>query len=243
MTKETNYAQVIEGLLFLSGSNGITIGELIAILSLDQMSIENHIMDLQEKYYQNDNAFTVINTAQTYKLTTTNANTSFYQSYAELEFNDSLSNSALETLTIIAYNQPITRFDIEEKRGVMASHNLRILITRDLIKVVGKSSELGRPNLYGTTPEFLDFLGLNSIEELPPLEEFTYVDDESDEQTDLFNEVDDFKEIKKRLLSSTNLIKVDHNIEFDSIEDIKVNKLDLSYGNEEIDDETTESNS
>ena len=121
-----------------SSKNSLTyskISELISILSIDQMSIENEITNLNEEYYRNEHAFKIIETAQTYKLVTTSDNAEIYQKYAELEFNDHLSNSALETLTIIAYNQPITRFDIEEKRGVMASHNLKILMTRDLIKV------------------------------------------------------------------------------------------------------------
>ncbi len=225
MNKNVNYTNVIEGLLFLSGNNGITIGELISITNLDQLSIESKIEDLIKLYKKNDNAFTIIETAQTYKMTTTNENTEFYTKYAEISFNDKLSASALETLAIIAYNQPITRFDVEEKRGVAAGHHLKMLQSRELIKVVGKSKEIGRPNLYGTTTEFLDFLGLNSLQELPELSQFEMIVNEA--ELELFKDVEDFKEIKKRLLTSENIVKVQEDIEIENIDDIVVPSVKL----------------
>ena len=238
-----NNIQIIEGLLFLSGSNGITIGELITILNVDQMTIENAVVDLREKLYRHDSALTVIETAQTYKLVTTNKNGEFYKQYAELEFNDKLSNSALETLAIIAYNQPITRFDIEDKRGVMASHHIKTLVSKDLVKISGKSTEIGRPNIYSTTSQFLDYLGINSLEELPSLEQFK-LEISIDDETDLFSEVDDFKEIKKRLLTSSNIVKIDEELELDDIDAIEVNDLITSmHKEEETDGSITESNS
>lgn len=231
--KNNDLMKIIEGLLFIAGSNGITIGELITIVNVDQMTIENSIINLRERYYQNNNSFTIIETAQTYKLTTTNEHNEYYQKYAEIEFNDKLSQSALETLAIIAYNQPITRFDIEEKRGVMAGHNLKTLQTRELIKVIGKSKEVGRPNLYGTTTEFLDYLGLNSLEELPKLSEFKLNITEDD--ADLFDDVEDFKEIKKRLLTSDNIVQVQPDVEIEDINQIVIPELKLHFDEEEND--------
>jgi segregation and condensation protein B len=243
MNLKTNYLQVIEGLLFLSGSNGITMGELIAILNLDQTKIANHIKKLNKNLTENKSALTIIETAQTYKLVTTNLNGEFYRQYAELEFNDKLSNSALETLAIIAYNQPITRFDIEDKRGVMASHHIKTLVSRDLVKIVGKANEIGRPNIYGTTSQFLDYIGVNSLEQLPSLEEFR-LNITNEEESDLFSEVDDFKEIKKRLLTSSNIIKIDHQLELEDIDSIEIKDVILNMDEEEENHgETTESNS
>jgi segregation and condensation protein B len=84
-----------------------------------------------------------------------------------------LSNSALETLSIIAYKQPITRSDIEQIRGVEASGVLETLLERKLVKIVGRKETLGRPLLYGTTQDFLKHFGLTHLTELPLLEEIT----------------------------------------------------------------------
>ena len=83
-----------------------------------------------------------------------------------------LSNSALETLSIVAYKQPVTRSDIEEIRGVESIGVLDTLLERRLIKIVGRKEVLGRPMLYGTTQEFLRHFGLSHLSELPSLEEF-----------------------------------------------------------------------
>ncbi len=235
MAKRINYMQVIEGLIFISGNNGITMGELISITKLEQKKIEKHVQKLIVSYAENKNAFTIIETAQTYKMTTTNDNTEFYTKFAEISFNDKLSPSALETLAIVAYNQPITRFEVEEKRGVAAGHHLKLLQSRELVKVVGKSKEIGRPNLYGTTTEFLDFLGLNSLEDLPPLSQFTMI--VNDAELELFKDVEDFKEIKKRLLTSENIVKVQEDIEIEDVEDIKIPSVKLHMDEEENEEE------
>lgn len=86
-----------------------------------------------------------------------------------------LSVAALETLAVIAYRQPVGRAEIEEIRGVAADGVLRLLLERGLIAVVGRGEGIGRPLLYGTTPAFLELLGLSSLEELPKMEELSVV--------------------------------------------------------------------
>lgn len=241
MTKEEKIA--LEGLIFLSGANGITIGELISLLNADQMSIEAAIYDLNTRLKENDSAVQITQTAQTYKLVTKSEQAAYYQRYAEMEYNDKLSNSAMETLAIIAYNQPITRFDIEEKRGVMVSHNLKLLVDRELVKVAGKAHELGRPNLYATTSEFLDFLGINSLDELPSLNDFIYELNNLEEDS-LFNDVDDFKQIRERLMHSENIIEKFEQSDFDEIDTIKVPQIHLHIDQPEEDNgSNTENNS
>ncbi len=227
-----NKIQAMEGLLFLSGDKGITIGELIMILNLSEDEIVKGIESLKQRYLDTNSAITIIETAKNYKLVTTKDNYEYYQQYANMEHNDRLSTSALETLAIIAYNQPVTRFMVEETRGVMTSHHFKTLINRDLIKVVGKSDEVGKPNLYGTTSEFLDFLGINSLEELPPLSSFSI--DTSIDSSDLFSDEDDFKVIRKRLLSDDNFIKEMEEHDFSEIDSIEVNDLIIPKSEEEL---------
>ena len=100
--------------------------------------------------------------AQFYMTSAGQKNTYAYQKLIETPESNTLSPAALETLAIIAYNQPITRIEIDEMRGVNNVHMIR-----KLVKEVGKSTMPGRPNLYGTTSEFLDYFGLSSIKELP----------------------------------------------------------------------------
>lgn len=227
-----NKVQAMEGLLFLSGDKGITIGELIMILNLSEDEIVKGIESLKQRYLDTNSAITIIETAKNYKLVTTKDNYEYYQQYANMEHNDRLSTSALETLAIIAYNQPVTRFMVEETRGVMTSHHFKTLINRDLIKVIGKSDEVGKPNLYGTTSEFLDFLGINSLEELPPLSSFSI--DTSIDSSDLFSDEDDFKVIRKRLLSDDNFIKEMEEHDFSEIDSIEVNDLIIPKSEEEL---------
>jgi len=90
-----------------------------------------------------------------------------------------LSRAQLETLAIIAYRQPITRPEIDDIRGVDSSGTLKVLIERSLIRILGKKEEVGRPMLYGTTKEFLDFFSLGDLRELPTLREYSELSEES----------------------------------------------------------------
>lgn len=103
-----------------------------------------------------------------------------------------LTRAQLETLALIAYRQPITRPEVDDVRGVDSGSAIKVLLDRELIKILGRKEDAGRPLLYGTTPYFLEFFGMNSMQDLPTLREFTEL---SDEHRDLFqrktNEIGD----------------------------------------------------
>jgi segregation and condensation protein B len=90
-----------------------------------------------------------------------------------------LSRAQIETLAIVAYRQPVTRPEIDDIRGVDSGATLKLLLERDLLRILGKKDEPGRPLLYGTTSQFLEFFGLKSLKELPTLREFTELSEES----------------------------------------------------------------
>lgn len=230
---------LIEGFLFLSGDKGMTIGELVTYVGLDQMTIENKLEEMKTQYLQNQNsAFTIVYTASTYKLSTKPEFSEKFKIYADSEFNDIIPKSSLETLAIIAYNQPITKFDIEQIKGVSPSHTVSVLLERDLIQVVGRSHDIGRPKLYGITDITLDYLGINSVDDLPPLKEYTVDFDE--EQTELFNSEIDFKEIRKRLLKD---LEFEQSILEYEEEDVQVPDLKLHIEEGEEDGTNSENNS
>lgn len=104
------------------------------------------------------------------QLVTAPAFAPWVERFLGLELESRLSTAALETLSIVAYGQPITRAEIEAVRGVQSSGVLRTLIQRELIEEVGRLESVGHPYLYGTTPAFLQYFGLASLDELPPLE-------------------------------------------------------------------------
>lgn len=84
-----------------------------------------------------------------------------------------LSNSALETLSIIAYKQPITKSEAEQIRGVSCDYSIQKLLEKELVEIKGKSEGVGRPILYGTSPKFMDYFGINDLKELPTPKDFT----------------------------------------------------------------------
>jgi segregation and condensation protein B len=129
----------------------------------------------------------VIQLAGTYQLGTKKENSPYLKKLVESPHTSTLSQAALEALAIIAYKQPITRAEIEEIRGVKTERPLQTLAGKALIKEIGRAEGTGRAILYGTTKEFLDYFGLRSLEELPPLPE--KVDEEFvQEEADLFFE-------------------------------------------------------
>ena len=101
-----------------------------------------------------------------------------------------LSQAQLEVLAIIAYNEPITRIEIDEIRGISSAYVIKKLLSRDLIKVVGKSDIPGKPNLYRTTREFLDCFGLSSINDLPDI-----ITKTEDKEIDLFSKKEEVEEL------------------------------------------------
>lgn len=198
-----NLQPIIEGLLFLSGDKGITVGELIIVTKTDQMSLERELEKLKKRYADDQSsAFEIIYTSNSYKLVTKKEFFEVFQTYSMLNIENTLTPTVLEVLAIIAYNQPMTRHEIEELKGTGASHILRPLMNKNLIYVSGQSKELGNPRLYSTTEDFLDYIGINSLDDLPPLSEFK-LDQASSK--DLFtNEKLDYLELSKMLLNEQN---------------------------------------
>ena len=121
----------------------------------------------------------LVNFGGRYKLATNADYFIYYQKMVE-QSSASLSNAALETLAIIAYNQPITRTGVEDIRGVGCDAMIRKLVAKALIKEVGREDTPGMPILYGVTDEFMDTFGLTTLEELPDLADIVEVDEQED---------------------------------------------------------------
>lgn len=174
---------ILEGMLFLSGDEGLTIKQISTVLQLSKKEATEYMDELiqieNEKIVK---GFEIVNFGGVFKFVTLSQHHEYYQRMVEQNEN-SLSNAALETLAIIAYNQPVTRVRIEEIRGVGCDAMIRKLVAKALIKEVGREETPGKPILYGVTDEFMDAFSLTTLEELPELKEIK----EDFDQEDIFN--------------------------------------------------------
>lgn len=183
MNDPNEYASVIEGMIFLSGDEGITLKEMANALGISRKETADYLSQLLKSYKEKKiKGFEIVNYGGYYKMVTLTRHKQYYTNMIK-ESASRLSRSALETLAIIAYYQPITRVHIEEIRGVGCESMIRKLSAKALIKEVGRADSPGKPILYGVTDEFMDAFKLKSLDELPPLKEV-----ESDfDQDDIFN--------------------------------------------------------
>lgn len=176
---------VIEGLLFVSGDEGIDRKQIAQVLEIDVKELDPFIDELKKSYGASDRGMSIVEYAGSLQFVTKPEHAVFYERLVETPGHSTLSQAALETLAIIAYKQPITRSEIEEVRGVKTEKPLQTLSAKGLVKEVGRAEGTGRAILYGTTKAFLEHFGLQSIKELPPLPE--NIQEESVEQeADLF---------------------------------------------------------
>ncbi len=175
-----NLLGVLEGILFVVGDEGVTLNQICDIMSIKEDEAKRLLMDLKKEYESDNHGIRISYLGDAFKLTTKKEHKNYYQKLIENPENNTLSSAALETLAIIAYNQPITRVEIDEMRGVGCTHIIRRLVAKGLIKEAGKSTMPGRPNLYATTSEFLDYFGLSSINDLPKVEEKKVVEEDQD---------------------------------------------------------------
>ncbi|WP_247906433.1 SMC-Scp complex subunit ScpB [Streptococcus anginosus] len=170
----------IEALLFVAGEDGLRVRQIAELLSIPPTGVTQSLEKLAEKYQKDeDSSLALLETSNTYKIVTKQEFAELLREYSKAPINQSLSRAALETLSIIAYKQPITKVEVDEIRGVNSSGAISKLQIFDLIRENGKKEVLGRPNLYVTTDYFLDYMGINSLEELPIVEETELIAEES----------------------------------------------------------------
>lgn len=179
---------VLEGILFVVGEEGITLKKICEILDISLEEAKNLLKELKSTYESEDRGIRISYLGDAFKLTTKQEHKEYYKKLVENPENNLLSPAALEVLAIVAYNQPITRVEIDEMRGVASSHMIRRLVAKGLLKEAGKSTMPGRPNLYKTTSDFLDYFGLATIDDLPSIDMSKYQDKEEQER-DLFTSI------------------------------------------------------
>ncbi len=167
---EPTLESVIEAVLFAS-DEPVSESHLAGLVESGVRQIRKCIGNLNERYRVNNNAFRIEQIAGGYQMLTLSCYNHWLKRLIRIRSDSKLSPAALETLAVIAYRQPVLRADIEAIRGVAVGEVLRGLMYKGLVKIVGRAEVVGRPMLYGTTKRFLEVFGLNSLKDLPKVEE------------------------------------------------------------------------
>ncbi len=190
------YNSIIEALIF-SSDDSLGSAEIInAIKGIDgedieitSNDIENVVDQLNTKYGEGNHSFRIVKVANGYLFATSEEYAKYVGYLSSEKTRRRLSPAALETLSIIAYKQPMTKPELETIRGVNSDHIISSLLEKNLITIKGRSESIGRPLLYATTDEFLKYFGLNTLSDLPKPRELE----------DIMND-DDFIEQKRQIL-------------------------------------------
>ena len=183
---------IIEAMLFACG-RPVEIREFIKILELSAEDVETIIQNMKMEYESQNRGIEIIKIDNSYQLCT---KTEYYEYIYPLLDNrakPTLSNAAMETLSIIAYNPKITRSEIESIRGVNSDGTIYKLLEYNLIEEAGKLDLPGKPTAYKTTPEFLKMFGLTSLEELPELPKYKLDENEQIVIDDIIEETKEEK--------------------------------------------------
>lgn len=173
-----NYKSAIEALLFISEKPLLLEQIKTALEGLDTPKIREIILGLKNEYEHSSRGLRIEEVAGGFRMITSPDTAFVLKKFYKQRDAQRLSTQALETLAIIAYKQPVTRLDIESLRGVNVDGVVKTLLEKNLIRIAGKKDIIGRPFVYGTTRQFLEYFGLKSLDDLPKLEEFTKTMDE-----------------------------------------------------------------
>jgi segregation and condensation protein B len=206
---DNSYISVIEALIFAS-DDSLPADEIIqAIKEIDgeeveitKEDIENAVDTLNNKYEENGNAFRILRIANGFLFATQERYAKFVGFLSSERAKRRLSQAALETLSIIAYKQPITKPELESIRGVNSDYILATLLEKNLIAIKGRADTVGRPLLYGTTDEFLKYFGLNDLSDLPKPREL-----------DEIMQDEDFLEQKRKIMMSDLEDKIEESLQ------------------------------
>ena len=172
MDEIRNYKSAIEAILFVS-EKPVVLDQLKEVFpQLETSRIHDLIMQLQQEYVNREAGMVVVEIAGGFQMLSNSHAAAHIREFYKTKTKEKLSRPALESLAIIAYKQPVGRAEVEGVRGVNSDGTIAHLLNKGLIKITGRKEVPGRPFLYGTTKEFLEYFGLKSLEDLPKIEEF-----------------------------------------------------------------------
>ena len=170
----------IESMMFVWGEP-LAIKDIADIFNVDKKEIYDACKELQEEYEQEGRGIVIREVNKSFQFVTRKENLGYIERLCTPVRRRRLSQSALETLALVAYKQPVTKGEIEAVRGIRCDRVLEGLVAKNLVTVVGRAETVGRPNLYGTTNEFLKQFEFESLKDLPKIEDLEGVIFEAEE--------------------------------------------------------------
>ncbi len=173
MENENHLKGVIEALLFIS-EKPLFLEQVKEVLEgVDTQGIRQILLQLKSEYAERKSGVTIAEIAGGFQMITNTDYASYLKKFYKSHHKERLSGPSLETLAVIAYKQPVTRLEIESIRGVNADGVISTLLEKGLIRIAGRKDCLGRPFVYGTSRQFLEYFGLKSLDDLPKMENFS----------------------------------------------------------------------
>ncbi len=219
-----NHGKAILEALLLASPEPLSLKRIAEVIGLDEKDARILVEDLSKEYEQPGRGLHIREMAGGYVLTTRPEYAEYVEQLLQPKARG-LSHAALETLAIIAYRQPITKAEMEGVRGVKVDHAVQTLVERGLVREVGRKDAPGRPVLYGTTQQFLQYFGLKDLSELPPLEL-----DTSDAQLIL-------KQHRSRVQGQATLLTSEGAAEPPTPEASDMDKLEQESAHQQVDEE------
>jgi segregation and condensation protein B len=235
--------KIVEVLIF-SSDRPLTLKQMKDIINeektetgvtADIRNIEKAVNELIEKYSSDEYSFNIIQLAGSYRYATKREYAPWLAKLNKEKLKRRLSQSALETLAIIAYNQPITKGEIEAVRGVNVDYIIGSLLEKDLITIKGRAEVLGRPMLYGTTDNLLEYLGLNAIEDLPHLKAIDEIiksgppDGVTQSDIDFYEEIN---QIREKITEGANSFSENPSEELSNVLELNETKKEITENQE-----------
>jgi segregation and condensation protein B len=162
---------ILEALLFASGEP-LTIAAITKATGISEQDIKGLVNELMSEYRARNSGILIAEIAEGYEMLTDPDLAAWIRKMKNIHGSGKLSQPSLETLSIIAYKQPITKLEVDQLRGVNSDAAVKSLLDKRLIKIVGKKESPGRPFLYATTRDFLQYFGLKNLGELPAINDF-----------------------------------------------------------------------
>ena len=166
--EQKSYKSIIEAILFTMGKS-VDLEKIAAAIELENDETKRYIEELAEEYRENERGMQIMELDGAYQMCTSQNTYEYLIRIAKQPKKHVLTDVLLETLSIIAYKQPVTKAEIEKIRGVSCDHSVSKLVEYNLVEELGRLDAPGRPMLFGTTEEFLRSFGIHSLEELPEM--------------------------------------------------------------------------
>ncbi|MCP3930607.1 MAG: SMC-Scp complex subunit ScpB [Bacteroidetes bacterium] len=188
-------SQHIESLIFAT-DHAITFEEILISLekafdtNFNVEKVEEALRSLINRYQSDEYSFEIVEIAEGFQFMTKSVFHHTVGTYLKLNNKKRLSRAALETLSIIAYKQPVPKSEMEKIRGVNCDYSIQKLLEKELVSILGRSDAPGRPLLYGTSEKFMNYFGIKSLKELPKLKEFKEPDSEIGEKAPIEESVE-----------------------------------------------------